>query len=95
MARSRRLSKYQRAAQHTPKDLTSLANGGARREQRRGTEWFVRDVPAARATKLYRCPECAATIPIGQAHIVAWSAEYLFGDEAALRDRRHYHRHCW
>ena len=39
----------------------------------------------------YKSPDVA----IGQAHIVAWSAEHLFGDEAALRDRRHYHAHCW
>ena len=95
MARSRRVNKYQRAAAEPPRDITSLAYGGARKQWRRGGEWFVRDVPAHRAEKPYSCPDCGADVPVGQAHVVAWSAEHLFGDEAAVRDRRHYHLHCW
>lgn len=95
MARNRGGNKYQRAAQHPPRDVTRLAYGGARKEFHRGSEWFVRDIPAHRAEKRYRCPECGTDIPEGQAHVVAWSAEHLFGDEAAVRDRRHYHAHCW
>jgi hypothetical protein len=34
-------------------------------------------------------------VPPGQAHVVVWSAEHFFGDEAAVRDRRHYHSYCW
>jgi len=95
MARHRRVNKYERAAQHPPRDVTSLSTGGARRQVRSGREWFVRDIPAHRAEKSYRCPECGTDIPSGQAHVVAWSAEHLFGDEAAMRDRRHWHAHCW
>lgn len=95
MARARRVNKYQRAAQQPERDVTRLAHGGARRVFRRGGEWFVRDIPAHRAEKAYRCPECGLEIPPGQAHVVAWSAENFFGDEAAVRDRRHYHAHCW
>ncbi|UOQ55773.1 ATP/GTP-binding protein [Leucobacter allii] len=95
MARSRRPNKYQRAALTPQSDVTRLAYGGARRVARRGAEWFVRDIPAHRAEKAYRCPECGTEIPQGQAHVVAWSAEHFFGDEAAVRDRRHYHAHCW
>lgn len=95
MARKRRISKYQRAALVPSGDVERLSYGGARKQSRRGREWFVRDVPAHRAEKPYRCPECGAEIPAGQAHVVAWSAEHLFGDEAAVRDRRHWHAHCW
>lgn len=95
MARNRRVSKYRRAAQDPPRDVTRLAYGGARKESRRGREWFVRDVPAHRAEKAYRCPECGTDVPPGQAHVVAWSAEHLFGDDAAVRDRRHWHAHSW
>lgn len=95
MARSRRPNKYQRAAQDPPRDVTRLAYGGARKQIRRGQEWFVRDIPAHRAEKGYLCPECRIEIPAGQAHVVAWSAEHFFGDDAAVRDRRHYHAHCW
>ena len=95
MARSRRVNKYQRAAENPPRDVTRLAYGGARKEMRRGTEWFVREVPAHRAEKSYRCPFCANEVQPGQAHVVAWSAEHFFGDDAAVRDRRHYHLYCW
>lgn len=95
MARNRRPSKYQRLAQDPPRGVTRLAYGGARKEFRRGVEWFVREIPAHRAEKAYRCPECGTDVPPGQAHLVAWSAEHFFGDEAAVRDRRHYHSHCW
>ncbi len=95
MGRSRGPSKYQRAAAAPQRDVSRLANGGARREMRRGREWFVRDVSVQRAEKIYRCPECGSDVPPGQAHVVAWSAENLFGDSAAVADRRHYHSHCW
>ncbi len=95
MTRSRRANKYQRAAHQPERDVTRLAYGGARKQFRRGAEWFVRDVPAHRAEKGYRCPECGTEVPAGQAHVVAWSAEHFFGDDAAVRDRRHYHSHCW
>lgn len=95
MARKRGPNKYQRAAQQPPRDVTSLAYGGARKESRRGSEWFVRDIPVHRAEKPYRCPACGTDVPTGQAHVVAWSADHLFGDDAAVRDRRHYHSHCW
>ena len=95
MARRRGPSKYQRAARTPPRDVERLAYGGARKVYRRASEWFVRDVPAHRAEKAYRCPECGADVPAGQAHVVAWSAENIFGDEAAVRARRHYHSHCW
>lgn len=95
MARRRGPNKYQRAAQEPPRDVTRLSYGGAQKVTRRGREWFAREVPAHRAEKTYRCPECGLAIPQGQAHIVAWSAEHLFGDAAAVQDRRHYHAHCW
>lgn len=87
--------KHRRSPISPPGDIERLAHGGARLLTRRGTQWYVRDIPAARAEKAYRCPECGGEIPPGQAHLVAWSAEHLFGDEAAVRDRRHWHAHCW
>lgn len=95
MPRKRGLNKYQRAAQEPARGVTHLANGGARVESRRGSDWFVRDIPVSRATKIYACPGCHNEIPEAQAHLVVWSAEHMFGDEAAVRDRRHWHSHCW
>lgn len=95
MSRNRRPNKYQRAAAREPFDVSRLAHGGAQLVSRRGQEWYVREISADRAQKAYRCPECGGEIEAGQAHVVAWSAEHLFGDEAAVRDRRHWHSHCW
>ncbi|MFD5599816.1 ATP/GTP-binding protein [Leucobacter sp. NPDC058333] len=95
MAKQRRPNKYQRAALAPQPDVTRLANGGARRESRSGSEWFVRDIPGHRAEKEYACPACSTGIPVGQAHVVAWRADDFFGDEVAVRNRRHYHLHCW
>lgn len=95
MGRKRGPSKYQRYADEEPRDITRLAYGGAQKQLRRGTEWFVREIPSHRAEKTYRCPDCGTDIETGQAHVVAWSAQYLFGDEAAVHERRHYHAHCW
>lgn len=87
--------KNRRGPREAPRDVTRLAHGGARVETRRGADWYVREIPAHRAEKAYRCPSCGTDVPAGQAHVVAWSAENLFGDESAIRDRRHYHAHCW
>ena len=95
MARRRRTNKYQRAAATPPRDVTRLAYGGAQRVTRQGIEWFVRDIPSHRAEKVYRCPSCGNDIQVGQAHVVAWRAEHLWGDAAAMSERRHYHEHCW
>lgn len=87
--------KHHRATSRPLTDVGRLANGGAQRVSRRGAEWFVREISASRAEKAYRCPGCLLDVPVGQAHLVVWSAEHLFGDEAAVRDRRHWHLHCW
>ncbi|MBO1901183.1 ATP/GTP-binding protein [Leucobacter weissii] len=92
MARGKR---RRRPASGEPRDVTRLAHGGARLETRRGSDWYVREIPASRSEKAYVCPGCALDILPGQAHLVIWSAEHLFGDDAAIRERRHWHTHCW
>lgn len=87
--------KHRRSESEPLGDISRLAHGGARLESRRGREHYVRDVPAQRAEKAYRCPGCAQDVPAGQAHLVVWSADHFFGDDAAVRDRRHWHNHCW
>ncbi|MBC9928051.1 MULTISPECIES: ATP/GTP-binding protein [unclassified Leucobacter] len=87
--------KHRRAEAGPLSDVGRLANGGAQRVTRRGSEWFVREISSSRAEKAYRCPGCGQEVPVGQAHLVVWSAEHFFGDEAAVRDRRHWHLHCW
>lgn len=69
--------------------------GWKRTEIRRGQEWTVQPVSGAQAQKEYLCPGCGQAISSGVAHLVAWRADGILGDEAALADRRHWHSHCW
>ncbi|CAA0118733.1 putative protein [Mycolicibacterium vanbaalenii] len=59
-----------------------------------GNDYEVRPVPAARATKIYRCPGCDHEIKPGTAHVVALPADSGTAQDAA-EDRRHWHTACW
>lgn len=76
-------------------DLARIAGGFKRSEYKRGKEWHVQPISASRAIKEYACPGCSVPIAVGVPHLTVWEAEAIFGDEAALRDRRHWHSHCW
>jgi hypothetical protein len=53
-------------------------------------DWIVRQVPAAAATKVYRCPGCNQELQTGTPHVVVWPA-----DAPAAEGRRHWHNSCW
>ena len=72
-----------------------LLAGWKRPEVRRGVEWTVQPVSAARAVKPYTCPGCGRTIEPSTAHVVAWRADGVLGDRADLEARRHWHTACW
>ncbi|GAA5154257.1 hypothetical protein GCM10025768_25150 [Microbacterium pseudoresistens] len=75
--------------------LDRLIAGWKRVETRRGGEWYVQPLSAARAQKEYRCPGCSRTIRPGTAHVVTWRADGVLGDAADLAARRHWHSACW
>src|SRR5688572_17539806 len=75
--------------------LAHLLTGRKRTETRRGVEWNVQPVSAAKAAKNYICPACSLTVPQGTAHLVVWRADGVLGDAADLAARRHWHTHCW
>lgn len=56
---------------------------------------MVQAISAAAATKTYRCPGCQQGIPPGTAHVVAWEADALLGEQFAVELRRHWHSGCW
>lgn len=58
-----------------------------------GEDYTVRQVRGSE--KSYRCPGCDQLIAPGAAHVVAWRTEHLLGQQAAMDDRRHWHRACW
>lgn len=86
---ARRPSKHLRA----PRPL--LSGGSQRRTRHGGEDYIVRDVPAERSVKEYRCPGCSQRIAPGTAHLVAWPDRAPLGHESGLEVRRHWHTHCW
>jgi hypothetical protein len=75
--------------------LDRLIAGWKRTESKRDGQWYVQPVTGQQAVKSYLCPGCGGTVSAGTAHLVAWRADDLLGDESALSDRRHWHTHCW
>ena len=89
---SRRSRRRPYGVAHPELDVES-ARGGSSVETGPDGTWNVRRV--AGGDKPYRCPGCDQLIEPGVRHVVAWSAEHLFGADAALADRRHWHAACW
>lgn len=78
---------------HVPLD-EARARGGVRMARGPGgVQYQVRPIP--RGEKNYVCPWCNQAIPVGTAHVVAWATEHLFGADAAIAERRHWHTGCW
>lgn len=45
--------------------------------------------------KEYLCPGCQGVILVGESHVVVWTEDSLFGAEAGMAARRHWHTNCW
>jgi hypothetical protein len=86
---------HRRRPEPVDDSLDRLLAGWRRTETRRGAEWSVQPVSAPKAVKEYTCPGCGRVITPGTAHVVAWRADGVLGDDAALADRRHWHTACW
>lgn len=90
----RRSRKRLYGAEHVPLDVERLRQGGARTEvDRQGRRWTVRTVTGSEKT--YRCPGCGGDVAAGSRHVVAWTEEHMFGADAGLAERRHWHTQCW
>src|SRR5690606_26764838 len=77
---------------HRELDL-ERATGGRSATTRQGEEWTVQKVRGNEKT--YRCPGCQQEIAAWTPHVVTWAQDSLFGTEAALAARRHWHSSCW
>lgn len=92
MPRSRRSGKRPYSAEHVPLDMDRV--GGIRRaESGPDGEWTTQRVGGSDRT--FRCPGCDQLIATGTPHVVAWRADSILGDGAALDNRRHWHTSCW
>lgn len=65
------------------------------RESAPDGQWAVRSITASNAQKAYTCPGCHRAVQPGVAHLVVWQEDAMFGAEAGLRARRHWHSNCW
>ncbi len=92
MPSGRRSAKRPYATEHVPVDVERV-RGGRSSESGPDGSWTVQRVGGSDRT--YRCPGCDQEILPGTAHVVAWSDDGLFGPDAALADRRHWHTSCW
>lgn len=93
MAARRRSNRRPYHQGHVPLDMSRL-NGIRRAETGpHGDEYTVQQVRGSEKT--YRCPGCLGDIAPGIGHTVVWRTDSLFGAEAALADRRHWHSECW
>lgn len=90
-----RKNRRDKSQEYEPLDIARISGGFRRQEFKRGKSWNVQPISVARALKEYTCPGCTVKITVGVAHLAVWEAESMFGDEAGLRDRRHWHTHCW
>lgn len=101
MPRSNRPRRRGSPAKATTPDATDgfvadrLRLGVPQREAAPDGLWAVRTITAANAQKTYTCPGCHRSVPPGLAHLVVWQEDALFGAEAGLRERRHWHSNCW
>jgi len=78
-----------------PLDAGRILLGARRTVVKRDGQWSVQPMSSAGAVKDYVCPGCSRTIEPGTAHLVAWRADSILGDEDAVAQRRHWHRRCW
>lgn len=76
-------------------DLDRARMGVPARESAPDGLWAVRSITASNAQKVYTCPGCHRAVQPGVAHLVVWQEDAMFGTEAGLRDRRHWHSNCW
>ncbi len=79
--------------EHPPLDLERARAGLEHIETAADGSWRVRTVSGSE--KAYRCPGCLQEVPPAVPHVVAWAEDGLFGPEAALSERRHWHTGCW
>lgn len=93
MPSSRRSAKRPYGAGHVPLDPDRIAAVPRTETGPDGLTYTVR--PVRGSEKSYRCPGCDQLIAPGAAHVVAWSEEHLFGAQAGLAERRHWHTSCW
>lgn len=89
----RRSRKRPYADEHPELDVSALMRGGARTESGSDGQWSVHQVRTD--AKVYTCSGCGRPIELNAWHLVAFRTDHLFGDEAGLSERRHWHEACW
>jgi hypothetical protein len=71
----------------------SAAFGGARLDVKRGKEYLVRKT--FDGASIYKCPGCNNSIAAGASSLTVIEQDHIFGEQAAIDERRHWHEGCW
>lgn len=87
----RKSSKRPWNAPHTPLNMERLASIPRSQLGPGGVEYTVQQISSGQ--KIYTCPGCLQPIPVGAAHVVAWTEEYFYA--RGVEERRHWHTECW
>ncbi|MFI5425566.1 hypothetical protein [Aeromicrobium sp. UC242_57] len=78
-----------------PRPSTPPLRAAAEQQERKADgDWMVRAIRGT-STKDYRCPGCSQLISRGLPHLVVWPVEKALLSEAAIDERRHWHKPCW
>lgn len=46
-------------------------------------------------SSVYKCPGCNHSIEQGKASLTVIEQDHIFGEQAAVDERRHWHESCW
>ncbi|MDR2508740.1 MAG: hypothetical protein LBC50_01250 [Candidatus Ancillula sp.] len=46
-------------------------------------------------SSVYKCPGCNHEIAQGKPSLTVIEQDHIFGDQAAIDERRHWHESCW
>ncbi|KMY22541.1 ATP/GTP-binding protein [Actinobaculum suis] len=86
----RRTSKWQRP--HRPLNTVAALGGHSLEE---GPNGALYKVVRTTAKKRYMCPGCNGVITVGEQNVMAWTEDTIWGAQAGIDSRRHWHRSCW
>jgi hypothetical protein len=69
------------------------ALGSLRIETKRGKRYQVRKT--FDGSSVYKCPGCNNGITQGATSLTVIEQDHIFGEQAAIDERRHWHESCW
>lgn len=70
-----------------------ILSDGVKIEYKASKKWEVRKT--YEGSSVYTCPGCYMPINQGQMSLTVIEMDHIFGQQAAIDERRHWHEGCW